>query len=142
MYIFSVQLPFLISESDSKLGLARNIMNRLNSAQKTIFITDSNKRMSDALEEFEKDGKLSNYNTDGVSTQRLVFRKITLLAYVLLEVVYQTKYEICHFFRKLITLGSNYSWIYFWKWRLQRIFVSIYSLVLCDLAKLMMEKVR
>ena len=72
MYIFSVQLPFLISESDSKLGLARNIMNRLNSAQKTIFITDSNKRMSDALEEFEKDGKLSNYNTDGVSTQRLV----------------------------------------------------------------------
>ena len=44
-------------------------------AQKTIFITDSNKRMSDALEEFEKDGKLSNYNTDGVSTQRLVFKK-------------------------------------------------------------------
>ena len=76
MYIFSVQLPFLISESDSKLGLclhkmddkrARNIINRLNLAQKTIFITDSNKRMSDALEEFEKDGKLSNYNTDGVS---------------------------------------------------------------------------
>ena len=63
MYIFSVQLPLLI---------ARNIMNRLNLAQKTIFITDSNKRMSDALEEFEKDGKLSNYNTDGVSTQRLV----------------------------------------------------------------------
>ena len=50
-------------------------MNRLNLAQKTIFITDSNKRMSDALEEFEKDGKLSNYNTDGVSTQRLVFKK-------------------------------------------------------------------
>ena len=66
MYIFSVQLPFLI---------ARNIMNRLNLVQKTIFITDSNKRMSDALEEFEKDGKLSNYNTDGVSTQRLVFKK-------------------------------------------------------------------
>ena len=55
-------------------------MNRLNLAQKTIFITDSNKRMSDALEEFEKDGKLSNYNTDGVSTQRLVFKKRTLLA--------------------------------------------------------------
>ena len=55
-------------------------MNRLNSAQKTIFIADSNKRMSDALEEFEKDGKLSNYNTDGVSTQRLVFKKRTLLA--------------------------------------------------------------
>ena len=54
-------------------------MNRLNSAQKTIFITDSNKRMSDALEEFEKDGKLSNYNTDGVSTQLLVFGKRPLL---------------------------------------------------------------
>ena len=69
-------------------------MNRLNSAQKTIFITDSNKRMSDALEELEKDGKLSNYNTDGVSTQRLVFKKELYL----LEVVYHTKYEICQFF--------------------------------------------
>ena len=49
--------------------------NRLNLAQKTIFITDSNKRMSDALEEFEKDGKLSNYNTDGVSISRVVFKR-------------------------------------------------------------------
>ena len=32
-----------------------------------IDISDSNKRMGDVLEEFEKDGKLSNYNTDGVS---------------------------------------------------------------------------
>jgi hypothetical protein len=29
------------------------------------YMAYSNKRMSDALEEFEKDGKLSNYNTDG-----------------------------------------------------------------------------
>ena len=39
----------------------------------SIYISDSNKRMGDVLEEFEKDGgKLSNYATDGVSTKILV----------------------------------------------------------------------
>ena len=37
-----------------------------------IDIADSNKRMSDVLEEFEKDGKLSNYNTDGVRIKNLL----------------------------------------------------------------------
>ena len=33
-------------------------------------ISDSNKSMSDVLDEFEKLGKLSSYNTDGVSSTK------------------------------------------------------------------------
>jgi hypothetical protein len=40
-----------------------------------IDIADSNKRMSDVLEEFDgkkKDGKLNSYNTDGVRINNLL----------------------------------------------------------------------
>ena len=42
-------------------------------------LLDSNKSMSDVLEEFQEGGRLSNYNTDGVSTiESVLIKKITI----------------------------------------------------------------
>ena len=44
-------------------------------------LLDSNKSMSDVLEEFQEGGRLSNYNTDGVSTiESVLIKKLQFVA--------------------------------------------------------------